>query len=179
MCRQNITNGNIWLWLIIERMEFSKKNMAKLWPQPPHNHFRIFIWICILISFLRSRKNMSNTLLSIRIWGYYQLYQCSVFTKSRGNIFVTRLELRRVFVLFGFCFCFVFSNTLMEMEEQGKYFCHAPWSQAWSKSAEGRKREKLNSGNNQDIPMTNMIFAGKVNFGICLPKKSEILKGNA
>ena len=38
---------------------------------------------------------MSNTLLSIRIWGYYQLYQCSVFTKSRGNIFVTRLELRR------------------------------------------------------------------------------------
>ena len=95
MCRQNITNGNIWLWLIIERMEFSKKNMAKLWPQPPHNHFRIFIWICILISFLRSRKNMSNTLLSIRIWGYYQLYQCSVFTKSRGNIFVTRLELRR------------------------------------------------------------------------------------
>ena len=34
-------------------------------------------------------------------------------------------------------------------EEQGKYFCHAPWAEAWSKSAEGRKREILNSGNNQ------------------------------
>ena len=61
-------------------------------------------------------------------------------------------------------------------EEQGKYFCHAPWSEAWSKSAEGRKREKLNSGNNQDF---SMIFAGKVNLRKRLPKKSEKWKGNA
>ena len=79
-------------------------------------------------------------------------------------------------------------------EEQGKYFCHAPWAEAWSKSAEGRKREilnsgnnqsksakerkreKLNSGNNQDF---SMIFAGKLNLRKRLPKKSEKWKGNA
>ena len=127
--------------------------MAKLLPQPPHIHLRIFIGICFLISFLRSRKNMFNFLLSIWIWGHYINVQC---LRRAGEIFLSRA---------------LSWGVIKKRWREKREMLNSGNNQ--SKSAIERKREKLNSGNNQDILLTNMIFAGKVNFRICLPKSSE------